>query len=143
MMNMKTKATMGAVLVALMGFGAAAMAVAEDTLVRVKRITAVDERGVERVLMQDRGGIIVSEQELPALVAKVDRRDIKQNGVYRDIKVEVADAFTTGAHGHALGKDTAGKRVVRMEGTLEVNPAGVNPHGLAVREAAPARNGRV
>lgn len=142
-METKSNVMAGVMLVAMVGLGGKAMA--DDTLVRVQRITGTDDRGVERVLMQDRGGIVVSQDELPALVAKVNQRDVKHTGVYRNIRVELAaDSYTTGAHGHALGQATAeGKRVVYMDGTLVVEKSGVNPRGLAVspRQDNPARRG--
>lgn len=141
-MATRTNALTGVMLVALVGFGGKAMA--EDTLVRVQRITGMDERGIERVLMQDRSGIVVSQDELPALVAKVNQRDVEHTGIYRNIKVELAaDTYAMGAHGLALGeKSSDGKRVVHMEGTLVVEKSGVNPRGLAVRHDNRRNQGR-
>jgi hypothetical protein len=107
---------------------------AQDPLVLVKRVTGVDEQGVERVLLEDRAGVVSRVSDLATVAGRVNPKEARA-GVYRDIRIELAaGAFATDEHGLATRKAIAREdQVMHLEGTLVVKKTWVDNRGLALQ----------
>ncbi len=102
-------------------------------LIRVTRLTGTDERGKERVLYDDMGGINLPLIELPLIVEQINPRLVPR-GRYSDLQLEFFGTYTVqNNNGHQLTlklKDIDAPESIGMAGELVVAYGRVQSSGL-------------